>query len=609
MRDCCAALLEYRALPDPDPHVGVYVTSRDLWPTREVAVEQVRALAREFNAVELVQLLARIGFVLQETYATPNAPEEAEIIDRFLPPIWARKVTLWLEHGGRVKVVHRLAIPAAIQLVMVEAQADGPRHTVEGHESLIGQLLLHLNSILEIDYERSRVEGMRPEARRELIAAHTFCLGFFSELESIGPALARHWALVTRGLPQVAPRHPGEYFDFEGALQQRFGFSFRALTAVAMGLLTHYEAVLGSSERRGEHFLVARDFFRGAHAADVRASGPAIIGYLARTMPEHVARVREQLQANPDNFLQFFPLYERPLLQLENGAAFPLDMGYLTSAATEGSYWALFQRVLSEGGDAAVSPLRSGFGRAFEWYATELLRSAFPVVDGAPRTSWFDWDGDLPADYGGSLPDAVIVEGDTAFVVEVTSSGITPSIAASGDPGRLKKALEALWFGRGPRRESAKLQQLMNVIEALRSGSLALRDFHATAIRRYVPVLVTLRSLPRNRLLTQWYGELQRQGGCPESFTQELTILDAGELEELSRLAVEGISWVRLWDERRVSRYREETFHNFIYYCHNRVGLHPLLQEYVNDCFNSLSEMINGTRPFPERGVRSALDI
>jgi hypothetical protein len=219
------------------------------------------------------------------------------------------------------------------------------------------------------------------------------------------------------------------------------------------------------------------------------------------------------------------------------------------------------------------------------------------------RSAWYDWDGDFPTEYGGSLPDAIVVDGDTAFVVEMTSSGVTPSVATSGDPRRLTSALDSLWFGRGPRRESAKLRQLMNVIEALRSGELAPHGFEATNIHRYVPVLVTLRALPRNRLLTQWYAELQLRGGCAEAFVQELTILDPGELEELTRLALEGGSWTRFWDERRASRYREDSFHNFLYYCHNRVGLHPLLQEWVNDCFNSLCEMLTGTRPYPLRGV------
>ncbi len=550
--------------------------------------------------MELVQLLAKIGFVLQKTYATPHAPEEAEVIDRFLPPSWQRKVRLWLKHGGRVKVVHRLAIPAAIQLVMAEANAGGPRHSVHGHEAAIGQFLLHLNSVLETDYERRRVADTAADAQLDLIAAHTFRLAFFSELESIGPALARHWALVTRGLPQVAGRYPGEYFDFEGEYSRRFGFSFRTLTTIAMGLLSHYEPLIDSPARSGAEFLVAQDFFRGAHAPEVRTGAPAVIGHLARTWAEHVARVAEQLQSNPDNLLQFFPIYERPMLQLESGAAFPLDMGYLTSATTEGSYWALFQRLLDDGGETAVSPLRSCFGRAFEWYATDLLRHAFPPTE--PRSAWFDWDGDLPRDYDGSLPDAVIVQGDTAFVLEMTCSGVSPSIAASCDPARLKSALDSIWFGRGPRRESAKLRQLMNSLDALRAGTLALLGYRAGEVRRYVPVLVTLRSLPRNRLLTQWFADLQRSGGCSEAFVQDLTILDPGELEELTRLADEGMSWARLWDERRSSRYREDSFHNFLFYCHHRVGLHPMLQEWVNDCFNDLSALLYGTRPYPVRG-------
>jgi hypothetical protein len=62
------------------------------------------------------------------------------------------------------------------------------------------------------------------------------------------------------------------------------------------------------------------------------------------------------------------------------------------------------------------------------------------------------------------------------------------------------------------------------------------------------------------------------------------------------------VSWPQLWDERRASRYRDDSFHNFLYYCHHRVGLHPLQQEWVNDCFNGLSEMLSGTRPYPLRG-------
>lgn len=606
VQDCCAALLEYRGLPNPDPHVGVYVTSRDLWPTREVTFDAVRALAREFEPLELLQVLAKIGFVLHKAYSTPHAAEEAEVLERFLPPIWWRKAQLWLQHGGRIKVVHRLAIPAAVQLVMAESGASGSRHRLEEHEQLVGQLLLHLNSVLETDYDRRRTAGSFGGVHRDLIATHSFRLAFFSELESIGPALARHWAIVTRGLPQVAARYPGEYFDFVGEFARRSEFSFQTLTAVALRLIAHYDDLFNQSTRQAERFIVAREFFQGAHSAEVRTTAPRAIDSLARTMAEHAARVQEQLRDNPDNLLQFFPLYERPLLQLENGATMPLDMGYLTSAATEGSYWALFQKLLDERNDTAVSALRSSFGRAFEWYATELLRAAFPASE--PRRVWLDWDGDFPTNHASSLPDGIVVEGDTAFVLELTSSGVTPSVATSGDPARLKVVLDSIWFGRGARRESPKLRQLAHSIEALRSGALVPTGFHADAIARFVPVLVTLRPLPRNRLLTQWFADLQRTGGCDETFVRELTVLDPGELEELTRLAMEGLSWNRLWTERSSSPYREDAFHTFLFYRHPRVGLHPILQEWVNDCFNSLTELLTGNRPFPARGtIRGAL--
>jgi hypothetical protein len=58
-----------------------------------------------------------------------------------------------------------------------------------------------------------------------------------------------------------------------------------------------------------------------------------------------------------------------------------------------------------------------------------------------------------------------------------------------------------------------------------------------------------------------------------------------------------------LWDEWRASTYQEDSFHNFLFYAHHRTGLHPVQQEMVNDCFNDLSELVYGTRPYPPRGL------
>jgi hypothetical protein len=600
VKDCCIFFIEslVHRMADPDPDLGVYVTSADLWPRRTVATEDARALARQFDPLDLTQTLAKISFVLHKGYSSRESAKELEILERFLPPVWLKKVRLWIDAGLRVKVVHRLAIPAAIQMVMAESGVSFERHPVQGHEHLVGQFLLALNSVLERDYEAQKAQRPNAVDQRALVSALLYRLAFYSEAEAFGPSLARQWAIVTKGLPEVSDKRPGEHFDFLGQFEEAFGFSAVGMMALTVGILGHYEEILARPLTNPAEFLVGEGFFTGLKSPEVQSSLAAIFAYLGRSWDEHVERIRQIVSRQPENLLQFFSFYERPLLRLPSGANFPLDMLYLNTAATEGGYWALFQRFLEEGRAGDAGRLRACFGRAFEWYVTELLRDAFPATE--PQSRWFDWDGQISAPAGVPNPDAVLLEGDTLFVIEVTASGVSPAVAVSCDPGRLEESVRSIWFGRGPDRESAKLMQLARSVEALESGSLSLPGLERAGIRRILPVLVTLRSTPRNRLLRIWSADLMRSEGLTERFITDVTFLDPGEVEELAFLKRKGTPWSELWDRYRASPQAADSIHNFIYYAGLFPGVHPKLQTWVTESFNDFTDLLFGVRPYRE---------
>jgi hypothetical protein len=549
---------------------------------------------RQFDARDLVQTLAKIDHMVHEDYLNPHTDRESWLLRRFLPPIWYKKAELWLNTRRRTKAFHRVLVPAAIQLAFLESDANTASVPVKDHRTRFGELLLHISTVLDADAKTHAAPSTEWKPHHRMLCAHMTRLHFFSQVDDFGAWLGRFKLLVTHGLEAVRRKVPGEHFDFEASFEAALGFSYPQFVAHVIGLKAHYDALTQRLEN-SEHpspreFLIGPNYFASITDPNVARTSPLILRQLGLSWNDHVAAMKARVKETPESLLQFSTIYDYPLLEVTSDTFFPLDMIFLEAAASDGAYWKHFNRLLADNDHSSAYQLRGAIGRAVEWHVCELLRRAFP-----PSTEhqlFLDWDDSIPHISNVPTPDAIIVEDETMCVLEITASALRPLDATSCDPDRIEHALAEVWFGRGHHRESPKLLQLSNAIDAFRNGTLPLTGVSHKQVKRIVPILVTYRRLAQDHLLHHWYDLLMQENGLSTEFRDQLVFLSVSEVEQLASLKEEGKSWASIISAKQSWTHPHTTMNNFLIESGIAPKRHARLNEAMNAVFEDSTQLL-----------------
>ncbi len=594
-KDCC----EYFVLEnirDVDDRVGAYLSSHELWAKRKPTPEGIFARLKQFDSKDLFQFLCKIGVALQGEIHTKTPKLEVGLLRLIFDDVWYRKVILWLQSGKRVKVIHRPLLLATLRMLLL---ANNQGKLVQGNEKEIGPLLLDINSIsVEKDYNEKNQGALGEKDQRRALFASMVRLGFYSNTEDFGSGIARFWAIHTHGFQAVKEKYPNEFFDFETHFREAFGLTYSEMLSLSFGIIQHYKRDLSILFKTPEEFNLSERFFRTIDEK-TRDRVKHVFSYLALPWDKHVVEIEKQTDANPQ---QFFSFYDHPLMEIVTGVFFPIDMDFLEYKMTAGAYWQLFNYLKESDERKQLERLRASMGRATEWFACKLLRTAFPDSGTTGKALWLDWDGDLRSTAKGhSIPDAIVIEEKTAYVIEITASSLLPSEIISGDPGVLENGLRRIWFeriGRSP----GKLRQLQDAIESFATQKTTLRggDY---VVERIVPVLVGLRYVPQITLLNRWYKELMVEHGLTSSFAENIQIIDLEELEKLTSLKLQGISWNSIFQQKYSSTRRDSTVDDFLhsqgYKIERNADLKVWLKEVYEMTFKTLFN-----KPLPEDLVK-----
>lgn len=569
---CCSSLMQART--EASRRVGAYLMLEQLWPGQRSSLSNVKAVVRSFDPTTLIVLLASIGFLLHEDYFHKSGATERVVLRKLFPPDWFRKIELWLSSQRITRVTHRLQIPVAIRLVLLSTLEEG-EESKSGREVDVGPMLLELNGLID--------RGARQPHELEALV---YRLCFYSHREGLGSTIGRQWLLMRTGTKAVKDRFPGEYFDASTECVTAFGFPYEHLLAVCLAILSYYDSLRKNRNARPEQFIIRR--LAPSRSPELDRSVPRVFEYLSKDVEEFAAQCAHA-GTGPEALSQVFPLYDHPLLRLDEDRFIPLDLAYLAMAGTEGAFWRLLQHLHHSNRDKDAGRLKTTIGRAFEWYAAELLRPLHSL--GSEFEVWCEWDD--PARPGLAVPDAIVADGETVFVVELTTASLPPGVAVSSDPNRIAEGLSRHWFGAPG--HSAKLHQLEGAWNRVRNREFwplrsKLDSFQA------VPLLVSLRCQPLDPLLWDWYQQLMDEHGSSEEFRTSLALCDVSELEDLCTLRMGGHVWKDLFAmwKRRLATGEAGTMADCLAEAGMLPARHPLVQEAMTEAFQSTAETALG---------------
>jgi hypothetical protein len=552
--------------------VGLYLSTKDLWPTAQVSLSTIRSTAASFEPLDLLFMLAQVGIALRDDYTLANSPVERALLRQLVPEVELRKIALWLDSGRAARVIHRLLLPAAIATVLASEGEPGAGHTTVGHEHAVGRMLLDLNAVLEDDIRPDLLTHAHEKPNRWMAASILRNL-FYSHHENLGCAIARSWLLFQDGMQAVEQRYPAEAFDFCGAFERTFAFPYRDLVALVFAMYGKYEGLRSHAPKELLDWCVGAGYFTRSLNARAAQTVPRIFSYLSRSFEGHAQAIRASTEKHPETLLQLFPLYDRPLLELQPDVFVPLDMGYLSRVLSEAPFWRLLKALNDSRQDREAHQLKAALGRAVEWYVAALLRPASrrPTTRGL----WVDWERQVPGRAGIPTPDALLLEDGVLFVLELTARALTPQVTVSCDPDQIESGIQRLWFGDGDDGGSGKLRQLERAWRAIRAGDLPVSGVDRAT--RVVPILLSLRYAPQNPLLLRWFTGLMQAEGLDEEFIRSLIFLDVPDLERLMVLNTAGRSWGQVLDSFRGSAYAAQGFANYLFYTSRQTDRNPLL--------------------------------
>jgi len=451
----------------------------------------------------------------------------------------------------------------------------------------VARLLLMVNDLLEGDYEEAKGASTTSQGVDHALAASMFRNHFYSHRANWGPAMGRHWGLLTFGGRAVHGKFPKEVFDVQREHQALLGFAPTDMLTIMFALVAYYSSFTPEQlNERPDRFLVGVDLLNALGGPEMRAQTQAIFAACSADWDAHVAAMRAIAVGPRKNVQQFFSVYNTPLMR-EAEVYFPLDFEFLRSQTTEGWFWSLVRVLRQNNRGPDIGRLNASFGRAFEWFCSELTR---PLRDGDVRV-WSDWDGEIQAQQGQQVPDILLVDGSVLFVIEVTSSAVPPSAAVSCDPAVLEGAISRAWFG-----PSRKLEQLQNAHEGVLAERVTAGGLNLANVKRVVPLLVTLRYLPRHLGLWHWYRDIMRKNALRPEFIEAVRILDSEDWEELCFGAIEGHGVAAQFDAWQGSDWAWQSFEDWRAATLGNRPLHPLLRKFLDDLFERMPPQFDPKR-------------
>lgn len=239
-------------------------------------------------------------------------------------------------------------------------------------------------------------------------------------------------------------------------------------------------------------------------------------------------QLREEFEA-PDSSAPFnpydlVPLEAHPLVQIGDHLFCPSVL-LMKRRMTTGLHHILLNRVDDK------ELYLNYMGEVFEDYLTDILRSTFGGSGGRLLTE----DEMATVAPGASVCDAVVDYGDSVLLLEVKARRANLGVRVWGDLKELDAMLEHVFI------RSAR--QIDSVIDLIRRGGLSELDIHPGRILSYVPVSITLDSIPMNpRTYRRLETRLAEEGVLQSHSTVSLQILSAADIEALEMAVQEGYS-------------------------------------------------------------------
>lgn len=575
--------------PGPTPGVmenyHVWVSWSDLYAPA-ATYDDVVARFRLYGLEMVLATLGAISWRISMPSGDDVLKPQADIVSLvFADPVRLdRDITAWRsriadsEFGAPpiVKVFHELQVVTAAKIALL---AVPPADPANGPSSLqaFGEAMLMVNDLINLHTRSYELpQGIHERADLHRWVSYVVPNRLFHGGGNLHHAIARAHDLYLTDRPRLSGK-PG-YVNLPDLFERLTGVS-PDLASVAMF------GALAQTETDDPKVLMTVDSFLEPLNLSPDEERAVFALFTARA-----DTLREQLMIDGlgvDDLRVFdpLPLGETPVV-VHDGEAYCPSVALLHRKMTRGLFYIFLNRFEDR---KASKEFLDYMGPVFEDYIDTLLRRVFPKESGRYIGPAFL---DSPALAASKKCDGVIVYEGSVVLIEAKATLLPLSVWTAGDVDALSEKIDDI--------VGDSAEQFAGTIRLIEEGKLKHVGADPSNIEHYLPLIVTLETMPNDFMVYQLVEQRMRQQVVlADRKAKAVQWADVGDTESLETLLAGGSSLHDILMARLDDRsYREEPFGSWLmgHYEPRALGPNPYLKKRFDESLERALEYLQSRR-------------
>ena len=463
------------ALAQASGYTHATIGWKELYPDDEpTTLSVLTRLAPQLPAEGILYLVSILQLVMRRHYGGDRAAylhDQLDVTKELFPPNIFERVRFTAETTGSDTVIHPIQLLIAA-LLAVHFGKPGDR--AQWDTAVGAELLLRIPDALDI------TGGQGDDSLLKLLIRR------YGENrnEEERYLLGRYFDLFVQR-PRAKWGHPS---PFDRLFEQCKGYTIEEFLTCGYLLVRELLNVPSVSALQQIEFdqaigRAARQLGHVPHAELVEADLVATPDWLR-------AHPRTRLTASSLALTNFEAFGEKPLIRVPSGGILPLSMPLFLHRLSIGLYWNLFEAARKDDAEHGVEDLNAKVGELFQEYCTAALAAA-ATAGGAT----FIPESEVRGPQGRSKPDALLLQGRSLIVIEMTVSTLPMAVQVKGNVEGFRQLLAP----EGP--IGRKLRQPVTAATNLLDGTTHTPRLDPSHVDAIFPVVLFLHPLPQHAMV------------------------------------------------------------------------------------------------------------
>lgn len=484
---------------------------------QSIPLDKLRLFLSQLPKQQVIFACSLLNTALGTWEGSVNVDEHDQMLGLMFSPQYAQKLSRFARYGNPKRYVfHRQQVLFLIREAAVHAKENLPDMET-GFGGRLGLCCLIANDLLQ---HPTVTHSDIPDYVRLL--PEMVIINDYTYRENILGKIARTKFMLEHIGCEPELRGRKEFVDVPALFEGRVGLSLGDYSTFGIGVLCKYLSFRSQLQFSNPGaFYLGRNYFQIADAK--KSALDAFLGDVSVRLQDLTTPCKNAKHNNDFNALR-----DRPLVEIQEGAFAPTDVGFLADKLESGVFWRVHNECLSSRKER--DNLHTFWGHLFQAYVSRLLQD---VTNPASLNRLIS---SPMFDKSGEACDAIILCPESrAIFMEFKSSMLTAPAKYSGEPDQLLSELQEKFVGRPEKPKG--IYQLANAITKFARKASPERIEGMPAANMIFPVLIAkdyaLSSPLVNRYLNDEFKKLVYRKNL-RVVVGPLFVLTIYELEEIS---------------------------------------------------------------------------